>query len=259
MTTAQYSGIRCYALEARYEFLKLARMPAYAIPSITFPVMFYVLFGLTFGGARPAGGTTIATYLLATYAAFGVIGASLFGFGVGLAVERGQGWMMLKRATPMPPMAYFTAKLAMCTLFAVVITGLLSALASAFGEVSLPPSAWGRLWISVVAGAVPFGALGMAIGYFAGPNSSPPLVNLVYLPSAFASGLWIPIEALPRAVQTIAPYLPPYHLGQLALQAVGAGRGAPAWAHIVALAGFTLIGLGLALWGFERDEDKTWG
>ena len=54
MTSAHYSSLRCYALEARYEFLKLARMPAYAIPSITFPVMCYVLFGLTFGSSRPA-------------------------------------------------------------------------------------------------------------------------------------------------------------------------------------------------------------
>jgi len=259
MTHATWSAARCYALEARYEFLKVVRMPAYAIPSVTFPVMFYVLFGLSFGGGRPVGRTTIATYLLATYGAFGVIGAALFGFGVGLAVERGQGWMMLKRATPMPPFAYFTAKLVMCALFSVVIVGLLSFLGAAFGGVVMAPASWARLWISLVAGALPFCALGMAIGYFAGPNSGPPLVNLLYLPTSFASGLWVPLEGLPKAVQAFAPYLPPYHLGQLALQAIGAGRGAPAWAHIVALAGFTLIGLGLALWGFERDEDKTWG
>ena len=76
---------RVYALEAKYEFLKQVRMPAYAIPSITFPVMFYLLFGVMFGGGRPAAGTTVATYLLATYATFGVIGAALFGFGVGVA------------------------------------------------------------------------------------------------------------------------------------------------------------------------------
>jgi ABC-2 type transport system permease protein len=110
-----------------------------------------------------------------------------------------------------------------------------------------------------VLGVVPFCALGMALGYFAGPNSAPPLVNLIYLPSSFASGLWIPVEALPRMVQAIAPCFPPYHLGQLALQAAGAGRGGPAWPHVVALAGFALIGLGLALWGFERDEDQAWG
>ena len=48
---------------------------------------------------RVTAAAVVATYLLATYATFGVIGAALFGFGVGVAVERGQGWMLLKRAS----------------------------------------------------------------------------------------------------------------------------------------------------------------
>ena len=112
--TAAWSPARAYALEAKYEFLKVLRMPGYAIPSIAFPAMFYLLFGVMFGRGT-VGGLTMATYLIATYGAFGVIGAALFGFGVGVAIERGQGWMMLKRASPMPPMAFFAAKLAMCT------------------------------------------------------------------------------------------------------------------------------------------------
>ena len=115
--TAAWSPVRTYALEAKYEFLKLLRMPGYAIPSIAFPAMFYLLFGVLFGRGT-MGGVSMPTYLIATYGAFGVIGASLFGFGVGVAVERGQGWMLLKRASPMPPMAFFVAKLVMCTIFA---------------------------------------------------------------------------------------------------------------------------------------------
>ena len=257
--TASWSPLRCYALEARYEFLKSARMPAYAIPSITFPVMFYALFALAFGGSQRIGGTSMPAYLIATYGAFGVIGAALFGFGVGVAVERGQGWLVLKRATPMPPLAYFAAKLAMCAIFSAIIVMLLSALGAGFGGVRLSPSTWLVLWGTLIAGAVPFCALGLAIGCLAGPNAAPPLVNLIYLPTAFASGLWIPIEALPRAVQALAPFLPPYHFAQLALGAIGAGRGAPAWSHAAALAGFTLIGLAVAFWGFRRDEDRTYG
>ena len=64
-------------------------MPGYAVPSIAFPAMFYLLFGVMFGRGT-VGGISMATYLIATYGAFGVIGASLFGFGVGVAVERGR-------------------------------------------------------------------------------------------------------------------------------------------------------------------------
>lgn len=248
-----------YLLEAKYEFLKLWRMPAYAIPSILFPVMFYALFGLTFGGSRPAGSTTVATYLLATYGAFGVIGVALFGFGVGVAVERGQGWMTLKRATPMPPLAYFFGKLAMATLFSTIIVLLLSALGVRYGGVSLDAATWVRLIATLILGALPFGAMGLAVGYLVGPNAAPAIVNVLYLPLSFASGLWIPIEVLPPFVRSIAPYLPPYHFAQLALGAIGADRGAPAWTHMLVLAGFTAAGLGVALWGYRRDEDKMWG
>ena len=46
-----------------------------------------------------------------------LIMAALFGFGVGVAVERGQGWLLLKRATPMPPLAYLLAKMATAVAF----------------------------------------------------------------------------------------------------------------------------------------------
>ena len=254
-----WSTARSYLLEAKYEFLKQVRMPAYAVPAITFPVMFYLLFGVMFGGARQTAGTSVATYMLATYGAFGVIGSALFGFGVGVAIERGQGWMTLKRATPMPPFAYFVAKLAMAATFAAIIVLLLSIVGVWFGGVRLSGGAWMQLTGTLILGTIPFSALGLALGYFAGPNSAPAIVNLVYLPLSFASGLWIPIEVLPQAIRTFAPWLPPYHLGQLALAAVGSGRGAPAWTHALALLGFTAIGLAVAWVGFRRAEDANWG
>ena len=259
MTSVTWSPARSYVLEAKYEFLKQLRMPAYALPAIGFPVMFYLLFGVMFGGGRPAGSISVATYLLATYGTFGVIGAALFGFGVGVAVERGQGWMTLKRATPMPPLAYFTAKVIMAAAFGAVIVLLLSATGVVFGGVRLPAAAWPRLLVTLLLGAVPFCTIGLALGYFAGPNSAPAIVNLIYMPLSFASGLWIPIEMLPAAIKAAAPLLPPYHVAQLALSAIGAGRGGATWAHVVALLGFALIGLGVALIGYRRDEDKTWG
>jgi ABC-2 type transport system permease protein len=256
--TAPWSPSRAYALEAKYEFLKLVRMPGYAIPSIAFPAMFYLLFGVMFGRGT-VGGLSMATYLIATYGAFGVIGASLFGFGVGVAIERGQGWMLLKRASPMPPMAFFAAKLVMCTIFAVAVFSVLAALGVTFGNVRMPPAVWLRLGTTLVLGAIPFCALGLGLAYILGPNSAPPIVNLIYLPMSFLSGLWIPFEVLPPVVKAIAPFLPAFHLGQLALGAIGAGAGLPAWSHVAALGGFTLIGLGLAFWGYRRDEDRTWG
>ena len=248
-----------YWKEIKYELLKTLRLPAYVIPTITFPVVFYAFFGLGFGASQQVGGVTMAAYLLATYGAFGVIGASLFGFGVGVAMERGQGWMLLKRASPMPPLAYFAAKVVMALLFGATILVLLFTLGGLFGGVSLPASSWASLGAILVAGALPFCAFGLALGYFCGPNSAPAVVNLIYLPMAFGSGLWIPVQALPELVGKIALFLPPYHYAQLALKTLGADEGNPVGSHLSYLAGFTVIALAVAWLGYRRDENKNYG
>jgi len=253
------SSLRIYLLEAKYEFFKVLRMPAYAIPSLGFPLLFYVLFGLAFSGRWAVGAAGVTTYLIATYGAFGVMSVSMFGFGVGVAVERGQGWMLQKRATPMPPLAYFTAKLAMAMLFSLMIVIELGVVGTVFGGVRLGVSSWLGLAATLVSGSVPFAALGLALGYACGPNSAPPIVNMILMPMAFASGLWIPVDFLPKTVQAIAHFLPGYHFAQLALGGLGAGRGEGALVHLAALAAFTALGLALAWIAYRRDEDRTYG
>ena len=252
--------LRLYGLEARSELLKALRLPAYSLPTLAFPCVFYLFFGIAFGShGVGTGSTTMATYLIATYGAFGVIGASLFGFGVGVATERGQGWMLVKRATPMPPAAYFAAKTAMSLLFGLIIVLLLTALGVAFGGVRMPLATWAGLAATLVAGAIPFCAMGLFLGYLAGPNSAPAIVNLVYLPLSFCSGLWIPVQVLPPFLKHLAVYLPPYHFAQLALHWLGADQGGRVVVHVAALLGFTVLFLAGARWAFLRDEGKTYG
>lgn len=247
-----------YAKETKYEFLKLLRLPTYSASIILFPVMFYVLFGLLLNRGKEADGVSVAAYLLATYGTFGVMGASLFAFGVGVAGERGLGWLQVKRATPMPPFAYFMAKTLVCMAFSFIIVSLLLVLGISFGGVHLAAAQVARLMATLVVGGSAFCAMGLAIGYFAGPTSAAAVVNLTYLPLSFASGLWIPVDMLPSFLQQVAPFLPPYHLGRLALGVVGVGGGSPL-EHWEALMGFALICLGIARIGFQRDEGKSYG
>jgi ABC-2 type transport system permease protein len=254
---AQRSLTRLYWLELKSEFLKMFRLPAYVVPTLAFPLLFYVFFGLAFGH-RNAGSISMSAYLIATYGTFGVVGASLFGFGVGVAVERGQGWLQVKRASPMPLSAWFAAKIGMATLFcAVIITGLFT-LGATFGGVRFDPAVWAQLFVSLVCGALPFCALGLAIGYLAGPNSAPAIVNVIYLPLSFASGLWVPVEFLPKFMKQIAPFLPPYHLAQLALKIIGATPGRVS-TNIVALASFSVLFIAIAAFAYRRDEGKIYG
>jgi len=250
---------RIYALEAKYEFLKLLRLPAYVVPTLAFPLVFYLLFGVAMKHQGPRGTFDLPTYLLATYGAFGVMNCALFGLGVGLAVERGQGWLLFKRATPMPPLAPYAGKLAMCLLFGTIMVTLLFALGATAGGVHLPLSTWLSLAGVQVAGAVPFAAFGLAIGYWAGPNSAPAVINLISLPAAFGSGMWFPIQMMPRLVRNLAQFLPPYHYAQLSLRVLGLDRGEPAARHVAVLVAFTAASMVFAWFGYRRDEGKTFG
>jgi ABC-2 type transport system permease protein len=247
-----------YAKEAKYELINKTRIPVYALSTIASPLMFYVLFGIVLGNASDRRDN--ATYMLATMGCFGTMAVALFGFGVSLAMERGQGWLQVKRASPMPVSAYFMAKLFAAVVFSTVIMLLLLSVGIAFGGVRLPFATAAKLVGILVAGSIPFSAMGLAIGYFAKPNSAPAVVNLIYLPMSFCSGLWIPLSMLPHGLRVVASVLPPYHLSQLALNAVGmAPNPTPAWGHVEALLACTLLFLGLAAWGYRRDEGKLYG
>jgi len=97
---------RIYRAETKCECLKLLRTPMYVASTLLFPLIFYVFFGLLMGSSMSVGSLPVARYILATYGAFGVVAATLFGLGVTLAVERGLGWLELKQASPMPTGAY---------------------------------------------------------------------------------------------------------------------------------------------------------
>lgn len=233
---------RIYWLETRNECLRTLRMPSFALPALLFPLVFYLMFGVMLNrGSAQAG-----SYLLATYGVFGVMGAALFGFGVQVAVERGNGLLRLKRALPLPAGAYLAAKLGMAMLFGLLISLGLLALAVTLAGVRLAPQQAALLVLLNLLGAVPFAALGLYIGTLTTGHSAPAVVNLIYLPMAFLSGLWLPLSLLPGVLTPLAPVWPSYHLSQLTLKVVGQDAGQPIWLHLGVLALVTVVFMGLA-------------
>ncbi len=251
-----------YWMEIKTEWLKLARMRRYVFFTVMFPVMFYAFFGLSMTQNAPAPGMgsmpPMARYLLATYGAFGMIGATLYAFGVGIAVERGLGWRQLKIASPMPPAAYLAAKAVGSLVFGCIVVALLFALGAFFG-VRMAATEWILLALTLVVGTIPFCALGLAIGSVVGPNSAPAGVNMIYLPLAFLGGLWMPYDFMPPGIQSIAQYMPTFHFAQLALAAMGSPAHGSTASHIEALSAFALIFAGAAWILSTRESEKMYG
>lgn len=243
--------LKIYLLESKMEILKVLRSPGFTLPSLLFPVMFYLFFGVIF-----AMSTSMPTYLLATYGTFGVIGPALFSFGVGVAIERGQGWFDLKEVSPMPASAYVLGRVCTTVVFSIAIIVLLFTLGAAVGDVRLPRLDWLLLAVVLILGSVPFCAIGLALGLFLKSNSAPAVVNLIYLPMAFLSGLWMPISFFPEVMQSVANFLPAYHLAQLGLKVVGMDQSQDVWIHIGVLTGYLIVFAGLAMKAYYR-KDKA--
>ncbi len=232
-------SLRCYYLEAKYECLRLLRTPSFVLPSLLFPSIFYLMFGVLLGGGRNTG--EAARYLLASYGVFGIMAPALFGFGVAVAQERERGFLALKRALPMPPGAYLLAKMAMAMLFSAIVSLLLMLLALMLTNVAMSPWQWWLLALVEVLGALPFCALGLYLGTLVSGSAAPAVVNLIYLPMAFLSGLWIPLSMLPDVFATIALVWPAYHLAQVALKVVGMDGGGSLALHLGVLAAVAAV------------------
>lgn len=240
------------------EIIKLLRIPAFTIPTVLFPIMFFTFFGL------PNIGNTIddidaGAYILTSYGAYSMISVALFSFGVSIAAERGLGWNKLLRTTPMHPLMYFLAKVVMAIITGLITLLLLFLFGIIVGGVRMDILIWLTLIGYLVLGMIPFVALGLFIGYIAGPNSAAAIANVIFLPLSFASGLFVPLAFMPTFIQTIAPYLPAYRTAQLAWTTIGAGDGTPIYIHLLWLIGYTIVFMGLALLAYRRDEGKNYG
>ena len=245
------SSLRIHALEAWFAFLHVLRTPAFALPTLCFPLAFYVVFALVVPGSW--GNLHKATYLLATYSAFGVIGPALFGFGVGLAMERQQGWLELKRVSPMPTSAYFLAKIFMSLVFGLAVVILLSIAAIGFGGVEISVLDWLRLVAVLMLGTLPFCALGLWIGTLVKGQAAVAIVNLVYLPMAMLSGLWMPLFVFPAFMQKMAVVWPSWHLGQMALGVIGQVPDVRYGLHAGVLLATTVLFLSLAAMRLRKE------
>jgi ABC-2 type transport system permease protein len=252
------SSLTIFLTEMRYSILLALRTKAFSLSAIGFPVMFYCLFGLIMNrNENMSAGVSVAKYLLGGYAVFGSLGAAIFGIGIGVAMDRSAGWLELKQASPMPPLAYVLAKCTMAVVFSLIIVSILTVLGITLGHVSVTFSEFAHIALFAAAGAIPFSCLGLAMAFLVPPASAGGIANMIYLPMSFLSGLWVPIRFLPHILQTIAPVFPTYHLAQLMYGALGAPSSGTILGHWLSLLGFTLLMLGVTWLAFRRIEQNS--
>ena len=240
-------------LHARAMTFELLRYPAYLVPTLALPPLFFLFF-VAPGTHRAATAPVAITARMATFAGFAVIGVAFFQFGVGIAIDRGSAWEAYLRTLPIGPKARLGARLLSAAVFATAAAGLLVGTAISVTGVSLPWSRWVVLAATLITGTIPFALLGISLGYLAPAKGALPLANLLYLVLAYAGGLWIRPGRLPSPVAALSPYLPTRAFSDAL---VGAATAAPTgWRPWFSLAAFSIVFGCAAAFGYRRDEGR---
>jgi ABC-2 type transport system permease protein len=244
-------SLAAYRDETRCELLRLARTPALAIPVMLLPVALYGLFAVLIAGEAIAKDPAVGVYLFASFAVLGVTMPALFGIGASLAMDREMGLLRLKRAQPAPAGSWLVAKIASGVAFAVLAYLPILGVALASGKLVLGAGQVAAMSAALLAGTVPFCALGLLVGASFSGSAAPGYANLIYLPGCYLSGMFFP---LPESMHWQAPLWPQFHLDQLAMYAAGATRYqfVPLQLAVAALVGFTVLFAALATWRLAR-------
>jgi ABC-2 type transport system permease protein len=237
------------------QVLNYVRIPAFSLTSLVLPIVFYTFFGLPNAQRHFADGSSVGLYLMCSFGAYAVSSVMVFSFGIGVATARGQKIDLLQRATPLPSAVAILANVINAMLFATVALLVLMAFVVLAGGVRFPVVTGAQVVGLLLVGALPLIGLGMTIGYASGPNAAPAVANLVYLPMAFASGMFLPVDQLPEFIRRIAHFLPTYHYAQLAYTPVHHAEEPLGWA-LAWSAVWALVLFGLAMRAYRRDQSR---
>ena len=232
---------------ARYGALGILRTPAQWVPMICFPAIFFSFFG----GSFSAHSVEIANMIVASYVAYAIIGVGILQFGVGIANERGTPWERYLRTLPVSASERLLSRVLISAIFAFAAAGAVVLVGAFITPMHYTLSQAVMLMVVAGLGGLPFLACGVALAYWVSPKAIMPIAFLLYFFGAFAGGLWIPPQFLPKFIAGISPYLPSRQFGE-ALWA--AARGGSVVTPLLWLAVFCVAMLILATVGYSRDQ-----
>ena len=241
--------LRAYLIEAKYAFVSMLRIPVLPITMMALPVLLYILFSATVVGKLGAENPNVAVSFFSGFLIFAVTGPGLFGFGIGLAVERQSGILNLKRAQPMPPASCLIAKMITSVVSTVFTMAFLIPAALTIGHLHLTIGQIANLVLISMFGVLPFCAIGFFIGTLVSGTASIGIVNLIFFPMLYLSGMFIP---LPEILEPWARIWPTFHINQIIRNTLGVESQIDIWICVLILLGITAVFTYLAARRFSR-------
>jgi ABC-2 type transport system permease protein len=247
--------------QARAAFTVALRTPRTLLLTVVFPLVFLVLFNSIFIHGRdhpvvlPNGlGLDARAYFTAGIVAYAIALSTFSALAVSLTAQRESGQLKRLRGTPMPTWIFIAAQILRATVQALVMTGLLLALGATAYGVHVPAANLPGFLLYVVLGTAMLCALGIALSCFTPtPEAASTIATFGVVMLSFVSGVWIPVDDLPRWLEAVGEIFPLYHL-TLGLQtalAPGAGAAGLNGPDVAIVAAWALVGIAIAAFRFR--------
>jgi ABC-2 type transport system permease protein len=230
-----------------------AREPMGFIGSIVMPVILFVVFGRAFSGRSPAmTQVTDLPFNVAILGALVIAVGSVQSLIAIISIYREGGILKRLRATPLSPVTILGSQVVLKLAFTVVSLALLvlagKRVFPGVMQVNVPSFA-----AALLLGTLSILSLGFVLASIV-PTArfAQPIGAVVIYPMLALSGLFFPVEKLPRSLQVVAQLLPTTHAVSL-MQGVWDGSGwAAHWVSAVALvvlfAAYTLLATRIFRW-----------
>lgn len=223
---------------------------AFVIFAVGMPLVLYLVMSQAFARGAGDDAALVSAMIMVSMAGYGALGAALSG-GSQLALERRSGWFRQLSLTGLAPRSFLLAKAGV--IMVLVLPSLLLVFGAGWliGGVRLPVTVWltslGLMWLALV----PLAILGIVIGLWVKAEAVGGVTTLVLLLLAMLGGLWLPVDMMPSAMQTLASALPSFWLAELGRWPMLPGAAFP-WTGVLVLLGWVMGLTVLGGLGFRR-------
>jgi ABC-2 type transport system permease protein len=239
------------------QFKLYLREPLAFFFSLAYPVLLLLLFGFIYGN-QPAPefwgrnfGTVDAS--VPAYTAIIVGTVALMGIPIDTATNRETGVLRRYRATPLRPVAYLIASIAVYLLIALMGMALLVLTGKLVFGLRMEGS-WLSILVAIVLSAFSFFSVGYLIASIVPTARVAQAVGMViFFPMMFLSGAGLPLQLLPEGLQKVSDFLPMSYVVRL-IQGLWFGDSwVDLWVPVLVLAGMLVVGTFLSSRLFRWD------
>lgn len=179
--------------QTRYEQKSFWRNPVAGVLTVTFPLLFLVIFAGGGGTVSQYGGIKAAQYVVPQMLVYGIANACFTNPTIALVNRREGGLLKRMRLAPVPAWGALGGIAGSALLTSAALVAIVLALGFGAYDVSWAGH-WIALLVAFVVAVATFSAVGALVSTFV-PNedAGAPIVNIVFIGLLFLSGTFIPV------------------------------------------------------------------